>query len=258
MLRAALARCRSWDRKVSERVTRYVAISELSRERIAKYLERDAEVVYPPVEINRFSPGQPEDFFLIVCELVRHIRLVAGAELELMHREMLHEDDIAGLRLGDGPYTRVELPFTAIPQFAQTLLELHSDVHPAILAHPERCLAFHQDPQLLSRLVAQGMLAQVTAASISGAYGPTVRRSAWSMREQGLVRVVASDAHDAVRRPPLLREPLEDAGLGELVGTLCEDGPAAILAGERPAPAPPITPSRAVPRRWLAAKLRAR
>lgn len=72
LLRATLAYCRSWDRRVSRRVTRYVAISELSRERIAKYLERDSEVVYPPVEIDRFSPGVPEDFFLVVCELVRH------------------------------------------------------------------------------------------------------------------------------------------------------------------------------------------
>lgn len=72
VLRATLARCRSWDRRVSQDVTRYVAISELSRKRIAKYLERDAEVVYPPVEIDRFAPGDVEDFFLVVCELVRH------------------------------------------------------------------------------------------------------------------------------------------------------------------------------------------
>jgi glycosyltransferase involved in cell wall biosynthesis len=80
VLRATLARCRSWDRRVSRRVTRYVAISELSRERIGKYLERDAEVVYPPVDIGRFMPGQPEDFFLIVCELVRHKQVDVALE----------------------------------------------------------------------------------------------------------------------------------------------------------------------------------
>jgi glycosyltransferase involved in cell wall biosynthesis len=80
LLRATLARCRSWDRRVSQDVTRYVAISELSRERIAKYLERDAEVVYPPVDVDRFTPGEPEDFFLIVCELVRHKRVAVALE----------------------------------------------------------------------------------------------------------------------------------------------------------------------------------
>jgi len=79
-LRATLARSRAWDRRVSQRVTRYVAISEMSRERIARYLERDAEVVYPPVEIERFSAGQPEDFFLIVCELVRHKQVDVALE----------------------------------------------------------------------------------------------------------------------------------------------------------------------------------
>ncbi|MEA2154074.1 MAG: hypothetical protein QOE11_214 [Solirubrobacteraceae bacterium] len=80
LLRATLARSRAWDRRVSQRVTRYVAISELSRERIARYLDRDAEVVHPPVEIDRFAPGRPEDFFLIVCELVRHKQVDVALE----------------------------------------------------------------------------------------------------------------------------------------------------------------------------------
>ncbi len=186
------------------------------------------------------------------------IRLVAGAELALMHREMLGDREMPGLRLGDGPYTLVELPFTAIPRFAEQLLALYSDVHPAVLAHPERCLAFQQDPDLLARLVGQGMLAQLTAGSIAGSYGSTVQRCAWNMLEQGLVHVVASDTHDAVRRPPALRAPLETAGLGELVATLCQDGPAAILAGERPSPAPPVTPPRAIRRGWRRAMARRR
>jgi glycosyltransferase involved in cell wall biosynthesis len=79
-LRVALARSRHWDRRVSERVTRYVAISKLSAERIARYLQRDAEIVYPPVEIDRFSPSAPEDFFLIVCELVPHKQVDVALE----------------------------------------------------------------------------------------------------------------------------------------------------------------------------------
>jgi glycosyltransferase involved in cell wall biosynthesis len=74
-LRAALGRIRRWDLQASSRVTHYVAISEFCRERIAQTYGRDAEVVYPPVEVDRFSPGAAEDFFLIVCELVRHKRV---------------------------------------------------------------------------------------------------------------------------------------------------------------------------------------
>jgi len=72
-----------------------------------------------------------------------------------------------------------------------------------------------------------------------------VQATAWSMLEQGLVHVVASDGHDASRRPPLLREPLVAAGIGvELIATLCEDSAAAILAGESPVPAPAVTSPR--------------
>jgi protein-tyrosine phosphatase len=184
------------------------------------------------------------------------VRLVAGAELELMQREVLHADELPGLCLGDGPYTLVELPFTATAQVAEMLLSMHGDVQPVVLAHPERCRPFHEDPELLGRLVDQGMLVQVTAASLCGTYGSTAQRSAWAMLERGLVHVVATDSHDVVRRPPLLREPLEQVGLGALVATLCDDGPAAILAGERPAAAPPL--QRPLRLRRLRAALRHR
>lgn len=176
------------------------------------------------------------------------VRLLPGAELDLMHREVLREEELPGLRLGGGPYTLVELPFTATARFAEMLLGMHHDVQPALLAHPERCYAFQEDPGLLARLVDSGMLTQISAASILGSFGSTVQRSAWWMLEQGLVHVVATDAHDAVRRPPILREPLEKSGLHAVIGTLCEDNPAAILAGARPEPAPPVKPPRSLRR----------
>lgn len=82
-LRTALAATRSWDRRAAARVTHYIANSELSRERIERYLGREATVVHPPVDVERFAPAagttdtpaptpDPEDWFLIVCELVRH------------------------------------------------------------------------------------------------------------------------------------------------------------------------------------------
>lgn len=140
-----------------------------------------------------------------------------------MHCEALREDELSGLCVGEGPYTLVELPFTADARFAELLLGMHYDVQSALLAHPERCRAFHEDPDLLGRLVDRGMLAQVTAASLVGSFGSTVQRCAWMMLEQGFVHVIASDAHDAVKRPPLMREPLEAAGLAAIVTLLCEE-----------------------------------
>ena len=184
------------------------------------------------------------------------VRILAGAELELLHCEALREDELSGLCVGDSPYTLVELPFNTDARFAEMLLGMHYDVQPALLAHPERCRAFHEEPDLLGRLVDRGMLAQVTAASLAGSYGSAVQRCAWAMLEQGLVHVIASDAHDAVKRSPLMREPLEAAGLADVVTLLCEENPGKILAGGRPPPAPPITPPRASRRERLRAGLR--
>lgn len=87
-LRAAVGRSlagiRKWDLEASRRVTSYIAISELARERIRNYYGRDAPIVHPPVDVDRFSIGEPEDFFLVVTELVPHKRV--GDALEAARR----------------------------------------------------------------------------------------------------------------------------------------------------------------------------
>lgn len=80
LLRAQLRRMRRWDLAASARVTAYIAISALSRERIKRYYGRDATVVHPPVETHRFSPGERGDSLLVVSELVRHKRLHIALE----------------------------------------------------------------------------------------------------------------------------------------------------------------------------------
>jgi glycosyltransferase involved in cell wall biosynthesis len=82
-LRAVLAGIRAWDRSVSQRVSHYIANSEISRQRIAEFWGRDSSVVHPPVQVERFSPGTAEDFFLVVGEISRHKRVEAALEAAL-------------------------------------------------------------------------------------------------------------------------------------------------------------------------------
>ena len=98
-LRRTLARIRRWDLAASRRVTRYIAISEWSRRRIHDTYGRDATVVHPPVEIDRFSAGSAEDFLLAVTEFVPHKKV--GLALEAAARAKQHIKVV-----GDGP----ELP----------------------------------------------------------------------------------------------------------------------------------------------------
>jgi glycosyltransferase involved in cell wall biosynthesis len=80
LVRRTLRRIRRWDIEASTRVTHYIANSELTRQRIREYYGRDAGLIHPPVQVHRFSPGEPEDFFLVVTEVVRHKRVEDALE----------------------------------------------------------------------------------------------------------------------------------------------------------------------------------
>jgi glycosyltransferase involved in cell wall biosynthesis len=75
VLDETLRRIRERDLRIARRVTRYVANSRFCQERIRRFWGRDARVVHPPVDVERFTPGEPEDFFLFVGELVQHKRV---------------------------------------------------------------------------------------------------------------------------------------------------------------------------------------
>ncbi len=80
LLSAELAWIRRWDLAASSRVDDYIAISALSQERIRRYYGRESTVIHPPVETERFSPGAPGDWLLVVSELVAHKRLRVALE----------------------------------------------------------------------------------------------------------------------------------------------------------------------------------
>lgn len=89
-LRATLRRIRAWDKEASERVTHYVANSEITRYRIADCYGRDATVIHPPVDTERFGPPQaPEDYVLYVGELASHKRVEVAIEAARKARRKL-------------------------------------------------------------------------------------------------------------------------------------------------------------------------
>ena len=79
-LAATLAGIRRWDLRASRRVTHYVANSCYTERRIRELYGRRSTVIHPPVDVDRFESGEPEDFFLAVSELVSHKRIEVAAE----------------------------------------------------------------------------------------------------------------------------------------------------------------------------------
>jgi len=66
---------RRWDCRSAARVTEFVANSENVQRRIQKAWRRDARVVYPPVAVETFYWRAPEDYYLVVSELVAYKRV---------------------------------------------------------------------------------------------------------------------------------------------------------------------------------------
>jgi glycosyltransferase involved in cell wall biosynthesis len=79
VLAGALAAIRRWDVKAASRVTHYVANSEHTKRRIREFYGRESTIVHPPVEIDRFHSEEPDDYFLLVSEIVPHKRVETAA-----------------------------------------------------------------------------------------------------------------------------------------------------------------------------------
>jgi protein-tyrosine phosphatase len=77
------------------------------------------------------------------------------------------------------------------------------DIHP-ILTHPERNAMLLHNVKVLANYVKNGMYCQVTAMSITGEFGKSAQNFTKKLFKKGLVHVVATDAHDSKKRPPVL------------------------------------------------------
>ncbi len=189
-----------------------------------------------------------------VSEAGLELEVVAGAEVAMTRVPELSAEERSALLLGGGPWLLLECPFSSVLSgLEQLVLELEAEGHRVLLAHPERCQAFHRDTELLETLVRDGVLVSITAGSLIGSFGDRVRRFALELVEAELVHNVASDAHDAVNRPPSIARELEQAGLGALAGWLTEEVPAALLVGERQIPRRPrvlVAPGEGGRRPW--------
>jgi glycosyltransferase involved in cell wall biosynthesis len=79
-LRMVFQRWRQWDWIAAQRVDRYIANSETTARRIRRYFGRESDVVYPPVETSRFTPGPVSDFYAVLSELMPHKRIHLAVE----------------------------------------------------------------------------------------------------------------------------------------------------------------------------------
>jgi len=134
-------------------------------------------------------------------------RVVSGADIRICI-DLIGKVERRELPLiNGGNYFLIEMPSYGIPP----LLELKNLVSNLkmrrfvpVITHPERNFVLAGNLSIMAELRKMGALFQITAGSIIKAFGPVVQKSALRMLKKGLVDVVATDAHDPEKRPPIL------------------------------------------------------
>jgi protein-tyrosine phosphatase len=203
--------------------------------------------------VNSRTPNDAATIAGLAAELDRRlaeehvqVEVLPGAEIAITYIAEIAPDELSRLALGAGDWLLVEPPFAPVaPALESVVLGLLRQGHHVVLAHPERCPALQRDLRVVRALADAGVLMSITAGSLVGAFGGTVRDCAGALAREGLIHNVTSDAHDDVRRAPSLARELERAGLAPLAEWLTQEVPAAILTGAAIPARPALAPARA-------------
>jgi protein-tyrosine phosphatase len=189
----------------------------------------NAEYVFDPVravsaiaELQRAAPGLPRIHY--GCEL--HFTL-ENVEAVLCSPETWS--------IAHRGYVLIEFSDFVIPKTTgEILARLVAAGTPPIVVHPERNRILQKNLAGLETWIHQGSLVQVTAQSVLGHFGRSAKAAADHLLDRGMVHFLASDAHNANHRPPVLtagRQVLEERFGPETAERLLVTNPRAVLDG---------------------------
>jgi protein-tyrosine phosphatase len=128
----------------------------------------------------------------------------AGLELrlgfEVTPARPLLEQDLSRYVLEGTNAVLIEVPFTGSEDLLIVVCErmVAQGLRP-VIAHPERTQSVLERPSVARELAERGWLLQVNGSSLTARHGPEIEALAWSLVDDGLVSLVASDAHRGTR-----------------------------------------------------------
>lgn len=134
------------------------------------------------------------------------VEILPGADVHVNH-------DMAGMVAAGNAMTvndkgrsmMVELPHHMIPpNFGHLIFALKLKGITPVITHPERNVFIKKHVKELRAWVNLGALIQITAMSLTGGFGDGVRQLSREMLKENLVHFIATDAHSATQRPPIL------------------------------------------------------
>ena len=186
------------------------------------------------------------------------LALVVGSDAHIRPDFLACLRDGRILCLNDSRYVLFEPPHDIAPQRLEDLLfNIVAAGYVPLLTHPERLKWIENHFAIFERLVNIGVWMQITAGSLTGRFGSRPQYWAEKMLASGLVRIIASDAHNTSSRPPILSDAFAiaeaEVGLDE-AKNLVLIRPVSILDNEPADRSPPIliaqTLVSAPPARW--------
>ena len=168
------------------------------------------------------------------------LQLYPGSDTHLCTHmvERIRNGEVCTINNG-GKYILLELPSQMIPNGVKDeIFALKLNGITPIITHPERNVMVQHDPNTLYELVRMGAFAQVTAMSLTGDFGEFIAQMSGMLLRHRLVQIIATDAHSAKDRPPVLSGAVERAAEilkdYEAAEHMVTSVPAAILSGQVP------------------------
>lgn len=181
------------------------------------------------------------------------LKLVTGADVHIA------PDLVQGLRngrilsLNDSRYFLFEPPHhIAPPRLEQLAFDVMSAGYMPLITHPERLTWIESHYDVIKQMAHGGAWVQITAGAVTGRFGRRPKYWAERMLDEGLVHILATDAHNLRNRSPnlshareLVAERLGEQAAADMVLTR----PRGVLDNVAPSSLPPAVGARAPERR---------
>lgn len=167
------------------------------------------------------------------------LKVFPGADVRVDERipALLQSREVVTLA-DAGRHLLLELPHDSYIDPLMLIRMLAAQNIQGIVSHPERHPSIAKRPELVLPWLRAGAVLQITAGSLLGEFGSSAEQTAWDLLGNGLVAIVATDAHDTSSRPPRLTRALEQIELHmghEVAQKVCAANPLLVLQG-RPCP----------------------
>ena len=165
--------------------------------------------IYPGLYENS-AAGIHQKIAELQSELDAHgiaLKLTSGADAHLTPELLGRLKNGTAPTLNKGRYFLLEPPHHVVPpRFEDSVFDFMVSGYIPVITHPERLTWIEDHYDSFKRLALRGAWMQITSGSLTGRFGKGAQYWGQRMLDEGLVHILATDAHTTRRRAPLLAE----------------------------------------------------